>query len=954
MSFVQAARMAALSSLISARRMVSSTARAGVDTGLVRRESRLIVLVGAVIVLFIVGFAALAVRQNGEASKASSREHVEQLLKAIAYQFGTMMVGIEQTMRHAEDEIREVNTPQRLTELADKGRVSLHLLRDLIFIDAEGRVVVSSMRPGDLPGMTNRSDREYFRAHLDTTRTDSRIGLPIRGRRTGLRLIPVSHAVDDIHGQRMGVLVAFIDIGALERIWADIGLRPDDHIDWIGEDGKAWLSWPESGASGRSDLPKLSWSQHIQGWPIQVAATLHQATVDRHSYKARRTIVLAAVAGSLMVSLLCLLLANRHAANGVIKARLLATIDAIPVEFMEYDREGRLLLVNHAARLSQGWNDASIGQTEPQLLAKNLAEKRALHPDQDWDGWTAKRIASLSQVGSYDLTRPSGESGRFFVRDMPEGGRVVVRVDITESKQREAELLATQDRYRLLFDANPYALVAVDRATGRFLAVSNAAVKQYGWSRDEMLAMHTNDIYPPEELSRIRSIPADFDLNELRTITGFRHRRKDGTSFDVEMILRPFDFGGRAAFLATAQDVSARLSNEKARSAAEEQLRQAQKMEAVGQLTGGIAHDFNNILTVILANADALQDEDEVDIKRLPERMGEITQAVLRAAEPTRQLLAFSRKQPLNPKHTDLNDLVSGTGKMLRRALGEHIEINSVLAARLWTVHIDRTQLETALVNLAVNARDAMPDGGKILIETRNVSFDENNGGAAPDVAAGDYVLLAVTDNGSGMPPETVAKVFEPFFTTKGVGKGTGLGLSMVYGFIKQSNGHTRVYSEVGHGTTFSLYLPRTEGTPEQAAVRRSAPMPRGKERVLIVEDEPQVRASVVAHLESLGYEVAAASDGASGLAAFESATRPFDLLLTDVVMPGALNGRGLADVVTRRWPAAEVIFMSGYTETSIVHHGQLDAGVMLLSKPFRKTDLAQILRLAFDGPEGD
>ncbi len=508
---------------------------------------------------------------------------------------------------------------------------------------------------------------------------------------------------------------------------------------------------------------------------------------------------------------------------------------------------------------------------------------------------------------------------------------------------------ATEDRYRVLFKANPYPMVAVDRQSGRFLAVSNAAVKQYGWSNDELLGMHTNDIYPPEELPKIKIIPPGFDLDELPPIQGFRHRKKDGTVFDVEMILRSIEFDRRPSFLATAQDVTERLRGEAARLAAEEQLRQSQKMEAVGQLTGGIAHDFNNLLFVILANTDALLEEEGL-LPGVTDRLDQIDKAVQRASSLTRQLLAFSRKQPLRPQRTDLNDLVADTGKLLRRALGAQVEIESILADDLGTVDIDRSQLETALVNLCINARDAMPGGGRLLIETSNVILDREYGALNPDAVPGAYAMVAVSDTGTGIPPETLAKVFEPFFTTKEVGKGTGLGLSMVYGFIKQSRGHIRIYSEVGRGTSIKLYLPHSDGEVETQVASSNAPAPRGTERILVVEDESQVRASVVQQLRSLGYAVTESADGAAGLLAFKTAPAPFDLLLSDVVMPGPMSGKSLADEVVRLRPETPVVFMSGFTELSSVLHGRLDEGALLLSKPFRKADLAHIVRRTLDG----
>ncbi len=521
----------------------------------------------------------------------------------------------------------------------------------------------------------------------------------------------------------------------------------------------------------------------------------------------------------------------------------------------------------------------------------------------------------------------------------------------------------TQDRYQQLFNASPYPTIALDRATRRFLEISDAAVERYGWSREELLKMSSDDLYPPEDLARIKALREQDFPGVIGDLRGFRHHKKDGSIIDVSMTLRPIDLDGQPGFLATAEDITERLAAEKARLASdaareasdkaravtEGQLRQSQKMEAVGQLTGGIAHDFNNILMVILANADELQEDKNLDAATLAQRIGQITEAVLRASALTRQLLAFSRQQPLDPKRTDLNGLVSDTGKLLRRALGEQVEIDSVLPGGLWTINIDRTQLETALVNLCVNARDAMPGGGKLLIETRNVTLNANNITQAADVAPGDYVMLSVTDTGSGMPPETVARIFEPFFTTKEVGKGTGLGLSMVYGFVKQSQGHITVHSEVGRGTTFRIYLPRGDGVEEKVAVRPTAALPRGSESILVVEDEPQVRASVVKQLRSLGYTVSEAAHGKAAIAVCEAARVPYDLLLTDVVMPGPLGGRALADEVARRWPATKIVFVSGYAENAVLHDGQADEGVILLSKPFRKGDLARTIREALD-----
>jgi NO-binding membrane sensor protein with MHYT domain/nitrogen-specific signal transduction histidine kinase/ActR/RegA family two-component response regulator len=376
-----------------------------------------------------------------------------------------------------------------------------------------------------------------------------------------------------------------------------------------------------------------------------------------------------------------------------------------------------------------------------------------------------------------------------------------------------------------------------------------------------------------------------------------------------------------------------------------EQLLQAQKMEAVGQLTGGVAHDFNNILTIVLANADAILDDEAVP-PHIARRAQQICDAGQKASDLTRQLLAFSRRQLLKPERSDLSDLVASTGQLMRRTLGEHIVVQTVGAAQLWTANVDRTQVETALINLCINARDAMPTGGRIIIETKNVTLDRDYVLHQEDeIAAGDYVMVSVTDTGNGMPREVVKRAFEPFFTTKPAGKGSGLGLSMVYGFIRQSNGHIKIYSEVGHGTTVRMYFPRS-GAPSAAAApaRRSAP-PGGSERILVVEDEDAVRAIVGEQLRGLGYDVQLAGDAEQALALLRS--HQFDLVLTDVVMPGRLNGKGLADEIVRSWPGTRVVFMSGYSENALLSDGRLDSGVMLLAKPHQKADLARIIRSA-------
>ena len=383
--------------------------------------------------------------------------------------------------------------------------------------------------------------------------------------------------------------------------------------------------------------------------------------------------------------------------------------------------------------------------------------------------------------------------------------------------------------------------------------------------------------------------------------------------------------------------------------ATELQVRQAQKMEAIGQLTGGVAHDFNNILTVITGTIEILADALK-DRPQLASIANMIDSAATRGADLTQHLLAFARRQPLQPRSVDVNALMVDSARLLKPTLGEHIDIEPMLDRQTAPALIDPSQLSTAILNLALNARDAMPHGGKLTLETRNVVLDENYA-RINDVASGDYVMIAISDTGEGMAPELLDKVFEPFFTTKEVGKGSGLGLSMVYGFVKQSNGHIKIYSEVGHGTTVKLYLPHAVGfAPADTVVKSGGDPERGGETILVVEDDPLVRQYVLTQVQSLGYTTLSASNGTEALAVIDSG-KHIDLLFTDVIMPGSMNGRELAGAALRRRPDMRVLYTSGYTENAIIHHGRLDAGVLLLAKPYRRSDLATLIRAALVAP---
>lgn len=398
--------------------------------------------------------------------------------------------------------------------------------------------------------------------------------------------------------------------------------------------------------------------------------------------------------------------------------------------------------------------------------------------------------------------------------------------------------------------------------------------------------------------------------------------------------------------LLTIRRTQAFYAEAERRELAEQALRQSQKMEAVGQLTGGVAHDFNNLLTIIIGNLGIAK--RGVVEARAERALNNALIGAERAAQLTQRLLAFSRRQPLNPRVLDVNKLIGSISDLLVRTLGENIELESIGAAGLWKVEADASELESTLLNLALNARDAMPEGGKLTIETSNAYLDEEYCQHHAGVTPGQYILIAVTDNGGGMSAETIDRAFEPFFTTKEAGKGTGLGLSQVYGFMKQSEGHVKIYSESGEGTTIKLYLPRRDGNEAVHSVDEPVSSDRGRnETILIVEDDDGVRQYASEILRDLNYQIIEAKDSATALRLLD-ADKKFDLLLTDVVLPGK-NGRELATEVEQRRPGTKVIFMTGYSRNAIVHHGRLDPGTALIQKPLIERVLAQKIRRILD-----
>jgi PAS domain S-box-containing protein len=614
--------------------------------------------------------------------------------------------------------------------------------------------------------------------------------------------------------------------------------------------------------------------------------------------------------------------------------------DAAPDLIVVTDRRGRFVRVSPSS-------DRILGYRPEDLICRSPAEF-VYHSDLES---TREQMRSMRQ----------GEHMRNFeTRCVHKDGRVVTLAwtgvwlengqqyffigrDMTESKKAQQALLESEQMGRGIVATSLDAFVQLDE-TGHVRDWNRQAEAIFGWSRAEAMGQPVESLYlPPGYRPRYLELAERMNQSDAGEMTGerfdFEAVRRDGRKIKMEVSITSLRRRNGLLFNFFLRDLTQKI-------ATEEQLRHAQKMESVGQLTGGIAHDFNNMLTVITGTIDILA-EAVADKPQLAAIAKLISEAADRGAELTGHLLAFARKQPLQPREIDVNTLLVESAKLMWPTLGEQIEIEPMLADDVWPALVDPNQLTSALLNLAINARDAMPNGGKLILETSNVVLDQSFAKTSSDAQPGSYVMIAVSDTGSGIPEAIRERVFEPFFSTKGVGKGSGLGLSMVYGFVKQSGGHIRLYSEEGHGTTVKLYLPRASkvSTPFDDALPASR-IEGGDETILVVEDDALGRTYVDSQLRSLGYQTLTAANATEALAAADGGAT-FDLLFTDVIMPGPMNGRQLAEEMSKRRSPLKVLFTSGYAENAMIHQGRLDPGVLLLTKPYRKLDLAQMVRLA-------
>jgi PAS domain S-box-containing protein len=640
--------------------------------------------------------------------------------------------------------------------------------------------------------------------------------------------------------------------------------------------------------------------------------------------------------------------------------RLQLLIDGV-VDYAIYmiSLDGRVMSWNSGAQRLKGYAPAEIiGRPFAQFFLPEDRER----------GLPQHILSTAATTGRFETEgwRLRKDGTRFWalavvdaVRD--EHGDVIgfakITRDMTERELARQRLVESEARFRRMVEAVvDYAIFQLD-PNGTIITWNPGAQRIKGYSADEIVGQHFSVFYTDED--RAAGMPAKalkIAATEGRFEAEAWRVRKDGSRFVALVVIDPIrdDDGRLLGFAKVTRDISERVEAQRILKAMQEQLAVSQKMEAVGQLSGGIAHDFNNLLMIVQGNLETAQrfaKDSLASNPNLHRALGNAMRGAQRAAALTSRLLAFSRRQPLDPKPLDVNKFLNGAADFLQRSLGETIDIEVVGGAGVWQIEADPNHLESALVNLAINARDAMPGGGKVTLESTNVYADEDYCRPNPELTPGQYVLICVSDHGSGMPPDVVNRAFEPFFTTKELGHGTGLGLSQVYGFVRQSGGHVKIYSEIGQGTTVKIYLPRyTRGIVEEDT-QPAEVFGRGVgEAILVVEDDADVRSYLAEALRGLGYQVLAVANAALAIPILEQRSRRIDLLLTDVVMPG-MNGRELGRRAEEIRPGLRVLYMTGYSRNAVVHQGRLEEGVSLLQKPISQTQLAARIRDVLDAP---
>ncbi|RUT31351.1 response regulator [Arsenicitalea aurantiaca] len=936
-----------------------------------KRALWVLTLVATIFVAASITFNLLAERQRILAEAAEQAESLRGALVEYTDQTFTALnlalLGLEAPLMAAPPE----GTTQSLARheiLRDRQEASSGTYA-YFMLDAEGRLVASS-RTAD-PELSDLSDTMEFTTLREDPDLGVVVGSPRLGRvgfAEGQELINIARALQNSDGSFAGVVAVSLSLQHLHAYYDKLLLGPNATAGLVREDGILILRSPFAPQHLGEDISGGELLRRVQEAPegLYTARALLDGEMRISSYARLPNFPMIAYIG----------VAERDRLAGwVVRAVIEAALGVLVIALIVILAIGvdRSVRRREAAQLARSELFRELATASASIVQSPTLEDVFARLERSACAITGARQARTVVGEGADVPAGRLPDGRMLARLVDAQGHPVGRVEISEKAEGR---FSDDDRFALVQLADVASTVvsrlqtSVERdAALRAAEAASASEHEARMEIETIFASITDAVFaidPDWQIIYVNDNAEKLARRSAADLVGHNaweafHTLRDTELHDrlVEaMVLKTpalFDFAVPDVRLWLSvrafpheRGITAYLRDITEAKETEAMLRQAQRMEAVGQLTGGVAHDFNNLLTVIIGNADeiisnpagAAEDSSPAEL---------ILKAAERAAELTQRLLAFSRRQALDPRAVDANQLVAHLQDLIQRTLGEAIAMEFVLGAGLWRATVDPGQLENAILNLAINAQHAMAGGGHLTIETANVVLDADYASQRMEVEPGEYVMISVTDTGAGMSRQTIDRAFEPFFTTKPAGIGTGLGLSMIYGFIKQSRGHIAIYSEIGQGTSVRLYLPRaTDDLPVAELGYDAESVTGGTERILVVEDDELVRRHTVSTLTTLGYRVTAVEDGQKAIERLLE-EGGYDLLLADVVLAGPMNGRQVADIALARQPGLKVLFMSGYTENAIVHHGRLDRGVNLLSKPFRRGDLARKLRAILD-----
>jgi PAS domain S-box-containing protein len=860
-------------------------------------------------------------------------------------------------------------------------------------ISAEGKLINFS-RYWPIPDV-NVSDRDYFKALKSDPNLFSFISEPVRNRGTGTWTIYIARKVIGSNGDFVGLVLVAMELHYFEKLFGTIALNPSGSISLFRRDGVLLARHPRVDVVARSygtsaifvklladsdrgvgrqvsvidGKDRLIAAHAVPHYPVVVAATTTIAAALAGWQTEAKILIGSGALVAILISVVILLITRpllrghkrSHEDIHRQKIQLDTALNNMHQGLLMFDSRGELVLHNQRFLKMYGLSSEAIKPGDSLLdvlRLRKIVENCPGDADQCADGLLneielggnpqAIDDANERNAQTREVELPDGRIISITNQVMPGIGWVSTHDDVTQWRLAERERDRNQAFLDLVIENVPAVIVVKDPEDFRYILINRAGEEYYGVSRERMIGKTAHDVFPKEVADYIIGLDEKLLQSGHKVITNEHTLETPGHGTRTAISTKLSVFGGQGKpqyLLSVIEDMTEQR-------AIEHQLQQAQKMEAIGNLTGGLAHDFNNLLTVIIGNLDLLQD-DISNNAPAQQKVDLILEASSHGADLTRQMLAFSRRQPLRPRHIDLNELVNKTSRLLMRTIGENIAVDLRMGVDLWPVLVDESQLEAALLNIAINARDAMPDGGTLIIETRKTHFDEGYAVLHPEVTPGDHVLIEISDTGTGMSSEVLARIFEPFFTTKTPDKGSGLGLSMAYGFIKQSRGHISVCSELGKGTTFRLYLPSAEkiDTELKAASVTEVTLGRASgEVILAVDDNSAVRTTTAKQLRDLGYQVLEAENAQSALDTLDAVPR-IDLLFTDVVMPGGVDGKELAKRARKKRPNLKVLFTSGFPGAALANCAEINLDAPLLSKPYRKHDLARAVSDILDRP---